>query len=136
MSDSEKELKILFRDYMAQELRSREVDQAKKAFIREHFSGGSSLIFRPVFILPALSLIFLVVLIFQIQRPAVKSVAEPLQKVILEKQISEPILEIPPGLEVKVREVSSDVGSPMVYQKSYHDVPITVVWVFTGGANQ
>lgn len=37
---------------------------------------------------------------------------------------------------VQVKRVSSRVGPTMVYQRSYQDVPVTIIWVFKGGGQR
>lgn len=37
---------------------------------------------------------------------------------------------------VEVKRVSSRVGPTMVYQRSYRDVPVTIIWVFKGGGHR
>lgn len=36
---------------------------------------------------------------------------------------------------VEVKRVSSRVGPTMVYQRSYQEVPVTIIWVFKGGGH-
>ncbi len=36
---------------------------------------------------------------------------------------------------VVVKRVSSQMGPTMVYQRSYQDVPVTIVWVFSNGGS-
>ena len=136
MSDDESRVKQIFKQYMTEELGSPEICRAKKKLIDQHFSQPPIFIFRPVFLVPALSLIFTIMLIFQMHKPAVKPVTESLRTVSVEKPVLETTPYIPKGLEVKVSEVSSEVGAAMVFQKTYQNAPVTVIWVFTGGANQ
>ena len=131
MSDEESTVKQVFKRYMAEELGSPEIRRAKRKLIDEHFGQPPVFIFRPVFLVPALSLIFTIMLIFQMHKPAVKPATEPLRAMSVEKPVSEIIPSISKGLEVKVSEVSSEVGAAMVYQKTYQNAPVTVIWVFT-----
>ncbi len=36
---------------------------------------------------------------------------------------------------VQVKRVASQMGPTMVYQRAYRDVPVTIIWVFTGGGH-
>ena len=131
MTNEENAVKNIFRRYIAEELKSPEVREAKETFIREHFNQPQVLIFRPVVLVPVLSLALVFVLVFQMQKPVVKPTVQLPEAVSVQKPILETIPAIPAKSEVKVREAFSEVGATMVYQKSYQDAPITIIWVFT-----
>ena len=159
-SEEGKKGELIFRQYMADEMASREVARAKKALIQRYFTDLPPLVGRPAFFLPALGLALVCFLLFQIEKPAHKPFAEPLapapaartpnpansvpllpstselrvavEKQVVEKQIEKIIPAQSGTLEVNIRKVSSEVGSTMVYQKTYHQMPLTVIWVFPG----
>ena len=151
MGDPDK-IKQVFKELFSKELSSAEVKGAKKDLIAQ-FSPAAKFDLKPAVLIPVLSLIFAVLMVYQLNLPkpkqkikeipvsqvAVKeSVGEKVQKVQVKsvtKQI-EKIFRTEVPLDVKVTRVSSDVGSAMVFQKKYQETPVTIVWVFTGGANQ
>ena len=136
MSREEQKVTHIFREYMAQELGSREVARSKKQLIREHFTEKPPLIFQPVFLMPALGFaVFLCFLIFQPEKSIVKPLSEPLKTTSVTTTKAVPVLTPyhRSDLEVKVRQVSSEVGATMIYQKADFQTPITIIWVFTGG---
>ena len=109
--ESDEALGRLYRDFLNQRVNAAEAKKEKKAFLRAHFAPEPLSIFRPVFFLPA-TLIAILLAVFLAPRffdcqPA------PLKPA------------------VKVLRASSHEGPVMVYQKNYHDVPVTIVWVFT-----
>ena len=136
MMNEESKVKDIFKQYMAEELGNSEINRAKKKLIREHFSQPPAFVFRPVILIPLLSFAAAFILILQMYKPVPKPAVEPLRTVSVEKPVLETIPIIPQGLDVKVREASSEVGATMVYQKAYQDAPVTIIWVFTGRTNQ
>src|SRR3989338_1529935 len=113
---------------MAHELGSREVARSKKQLIREHFTEKPSLIFQPVFLMPALGFAALLCfLIFQPEKSIVKPLSEPLKPASVIATEAVPTLTpyLQSDLEVKVKRVSSEVGATMVYQKADFETPIT-----------
>jgi hypothetical protein len=84
---------------------------------------------------PALSVaaVFLLVLLVQqpLQRQAIPPVEQTPVSPLQDSEFEMPLHEVSQPL-VEVRRVTSQVGPTMVYQKLYHNVPVTIVWVFTG----
>lgn len=132
------ELKDAFRQYIKTELSNPEVTRAKERFIHEHFSKRPPLIFRLAFLIPVLGLLFVFLMVLQIHRPVSKPlpVMEPSLKEMVKQPLVKEIPYEPAILEINVERVSSEVGPTLVYQKNWRHQPLTIVWVFTGGANQ
>ena len=132
----EKKIAESFRTYMAAELKSREVVYAKKAFIHEHFAHETPNLLRPALLVPTLSFLFICVLILQLIKP----VSKPVPQFVLRETVEIKTLERTPyekgDLGAEVRQVSSDMGSALVFQKFSQGAPVTIIWVFTGGSNQ
>ena len=135
MSEHEEELKNAFRQHIAAELSSPEVAKAREKLIRDHFRPAPPLVFRPVFLIPALSFVFALLILFQVHKPISKPMAVSLKEAVELPQMREAPY-MPPELGVDVEVVSSEVGPTLVYQKMVQNKPITVIWVFTGGAAQ
>ncbi len=132
----DEEIKNVFRQYLAAEIRHPEVAKAKERFIQERFGREPLIIFRPIFFVPVLSALFVFLILFPMHKPALKPAAEYSLKESAGQAV---VKEVPvklQGIEINVERVSSEVGPTMVYQKDWHDQPLTVVWVFTGGVNQ
>ncbi len=132
----DEEIKNAFRQYLTAEIKHPEVEKAKEKFIQERFGHESLIIFRPVFYVPVLSALFVFLVLFPVHKPALKPAAEYSLKEAVKQAV---VKEIPvklPGIEINVERVSSEIGPTLVYQKNWHNQPLTVVWVFTGGMNQ
>lgn len=108
----------LFRDLIQAELKSGQIAQAKKEFVRAHFGPPTPVFLRPATLGLALGFVALLIMLLRFEFLAPKPVTESL---VLPRS----------GARVQVQSVSSDVGSAMVYQKSFSEGPLTVVWVFT-----
>ncbi|MBI4358590.1 MAG: hypothetical protein HY584_04755 [Candidatus Omnitrophica bacterium] len=134
--EEEKKIRELFKTYMAEELKHPEIGRRKKAFIQEHFAPHIPFVLRPALLVPTLSFIFICVLALQLMKPVTK----PIPQVALKETVKPKTLERTPfeegDLGVQVKQVSSDMGSTLVFQKSSQGVPVIVIWVFTGGSNQ
>ncbi|GEM_PF-4845109 len=141
----EKKITKAFKDFLSDEFSSAQVKRAKKDLLQQ-FSARPQFEWKPVMIVPVLSLMFMVILIYHMYplvKPEIK--VPPVVPVITEqtspikvkkvkvssmtKQI-EKIIHTGVPSDVKVTRVSSDIGPAMVYQKNYRDAPITIVWVF------
>jgi hypothetical protein len=136
----EQEIRKVYRDFLRRELQRPEMRRDKRAFLAAHFKGEGPFFVRPAFYIPALSLTGIILILFLLP--------QMVSKVRFAREIEGP--ESPtfrtPGLEletyptaylssVEVRRVTSRMGSTMVYQKLYRDVPITIIWVFSGGSS-
>ena len=150
--NNEQKFKKAFREILKDELSSAQVKRAKKDLISQ-FSVPAHFLIRPSVLAPAFAVLFAVTLFYQLHQPVPKpeikeipvphmAVQAPMKQKIkkikvktVTKQLEKMIrTEIP--LDVKVTRISSDTGSTMVYQKTYRDSPVTVVWVFPKGRNQ
>ena len=112
--DPDEVLSGLYRDFICQQVETADVQKEKKAFLKAHFAPEPLLFLRPVFLLP-LALAVALLVVFPWHKP-------------LDFQP----LASKPGVDVL--RASSREGSVMVYQKTYQDTPVTIIWVFpTGG---
>ena len=136
MNHQEEEMKRVFKRYMAEEIGSGEIARAKKEFMRKHFTELPPIFLRPAYLIPALSLVFVLLIIFETQKAPIQPRIQPIPPAVLQTKPMEPIPYRQMPVPVMVRQVSSEVGPTMVYQKKGRDVPVTIIWVFTGGGNQ
>lgn len=111
----------LFRDLIQAELKSGQIAQAKKEFIRAHFGMPMPVFLRPIALGFTLGFVALLIMLLRFEFLTPKPVAVEPTSLVLPRS----------GARVHVQSVSSDVGSAMVYQKSFSEGPLTVVWVFT-----
>ncbi len=142
----------LYREFMKRELARPEIARAKQEFIAQYFSPSPAPAFHPFSMVPAVCLVSLFLVFFQIQQVPMEPRAGRIRPIALQstenvrvitakenektmqavKKTGETIMKIlRPRVEVK--RVSSNVGPTMVYQKTYQNTPVTIVWVFTGG---
>jgi hypothetical protein len=135
--DDEKIIKKLYRGYMASELSDAKLDEQKKKLIREHFATTPSPIFTFSFAMPAFALVAVFAFFFYIQKTEMAPSTEAISEVSMPAFPSSPAelykesLKTVPNITVK--RVTSQVGPTVVYQKTIHDTPVTVVWVFPEG---
>ena len=136
-----KEMKFLgktYRDYLNGEIRRPEVRQAKKEFIASCFQSEDIFFFRPAIVAPVvvLSIVAIAALLLSVPKPVVKS-----EQLKMASKVEEEVVKISEGVPgailseqaVEVKRLVSRVGTPMVYQKTNHGHPITIIWVFTRG---
>lgn len=121
MEIDEREIKEIYREHLRRELARPELAREKSEFIARHFEEEPLAALSPAAFAPALGLIVLLVALVFLQPQAV-----PIKTKTLETR-----LEAAYTLsEVAVKRLSSRMGSTLVYQKSYQETPITIVWVF------
>jgi len=116
----ETKLREVYQNYLRRELRQPEIRLAKKEFLNTYFPKETPVWLRPQVLAPTLALL-VILLIITYYHPSEIPVS--------------PGPELAPA-RVEVRRVGSGVGPTLVYQKVYQDVPVTIVWVFTGGNPQ
>ncbi len=133
------EIRKLYRDHMRREVKSSSVQNEKKQFIAEHFEKPGLFIFRPAVMMPAMSLAAILVVLFLFHKP-VSQVQEavslneiPAEEETYISPATRPDYTKPQLYPVEVQRITSNTGSTMVYQRFYHNTPITVIWVFPGG---
>ncbi len=136
----------LYRSYLENEVRSKEVQAQKLAFVKRHFHARPLFLFQPAFAVPALSMaiLFFFFLNLQIETyPRVKPSSLPRSvsaEVVAKSPLPQPnsAVKVDEGIaapepKVLVKRVASHVGSTMVYQKTVDNLPLTIVWVFPKG---
>ena len=139
-AEGDDEVQAAYKDFLQHEIHRPEVRQDKKLFLAAYFKAPHPLMLRPGFMIPAIGIAGILATILLWKYPAIEEKPIMLQREeVPAKIVAEPLpssLVLParpkPSL-VEVRRATSRVGSIMVYQKRYHDVPITIIWVFPGG---
>ena len=113
-NDPDQKISRLYRDLLNDEVRRPEVRREKKAFLQAHFEVPPFWFLRPAFFVPAF-LALAATVMFQWQRPfnAVSEARPP----------------------VHVLRAASHEGPVMIYQKTYQDAPVTIIWVFPAGGH-
>ncbi len=136
MERDDKLIHKLYRDSMRREMARPEVRAAKKAFIRNYFEEVKPFYHRPAVMVPSLALLGVLILIFVFPRPLgerTMRVTEGPPALTTDAYLEVLDRTVDTGVpSVQVKRITSHVGPTMVYQKLYHDVPITIVWVFPG----
>lgn len=140
-SDQEEKAIALYRQYLQQEVERPQVARDKAEFLETHFKPKrrpvTSFLWAPSLAAAAIAAVWLIVgLPTGMHQPVdvtlpqtgpayvTSTTAEPIQEAMM------PVL---PGPSVEVKRISSQVGSTMVYQRVYQEIPVTVVWVFPKG---
>lgn len=114
-----------YKNYLNQSADHPAVKKHKGELIRAYRpSLGENLV---AFGIPVACLLLAFLFFFQIQNARV--LKKPAQPVLISMQPASMLLK-PSKEMVKVKRVTSRVGSTMVYQKRQGDIPLTVVWVF------
>jgi len=142
MKDHEDKIKNLFTQHMQREMNRPDIKLQKKRFIRDHFQPAPVIPFA--WSVPALAFCLMLGFLLKVQAPLMEPTsAEPkvpsaLSETILEQNIQENQKTETEDLvmnPVKVKKITSKMGTPMVYQRTENEVPLTIVWVFvpTGG---
>jgi len=143
--EDESQIREAYRRFIEEEVHRPEVRRDKKSFIKEYFRPEPFILFRPVVFVPAFTavaafLIFTHLLPIPQQRIPVEEVQETgiysevaTHQAVETGQEGDSSADFADHSSVNVRRATSRVGQVMVYQKVYQDVPLTVVWVFTGG---
>ncbi|MBN1687519.1 MAG: hypothetical protein JW893_00305 [Candidatus Omnitrophica bacterium] len=135
----EKPVLKAYRSWIESEIRRPEVRREKDAFVKTYFSKPPLFFLRPAFLAPASSfavMMFIAVLWYW-PTTSLKPGRE-IQMMHREGAVVENVASgdsdvvVSPGM-VDVKRVASRVGTPMVYYKSNHGQPITIIWIFTGG---
>ncbi len=153
MANEDKENKgaQLYRDLINEEVKSPEVQKAKRDFIQENFSEPMPLfIFKPNALIPvtaiAGALVFLLLFVrgevgevpvvpgTTLTTQAVEAPEVKTPTIVSSIKTESPIPSMSTMPSVEVKSLESSVGPTMVYQKLYHEVPMTIVWVFAKGA--
>ena len=154
--ENEKILSKAYREYMAAELARPEIAEDKQKLMA--FFEMPAVTPAPSFgvgvLAPALLLIGIFFFMHQVQikAPAVAGPSAPIyqgfaafmdeararEQAARQSAASNPeILENPVQNHMKprviVKRVSSRVGATMVYQKTYRNTPVTIIWVFNQG---
>jgi hypothetical protein len=133
MNQEDQEFQNLFKTYLEPEILDPKVQQGKRQLIERTLSIQPSFVFRPAYLVPVSVFAFLGALFFQyVPLPAVSTQRPAPAPSILCEEDSAASLKQP---SVSVRKVTSKVGPTMVYQKNINNVPVTIVWVFTGQAS-
>ncbi|HXV28532.1 MAG TPA: hypothetical protein VD913_06150 [bacterium] len=154
----ERKIHKIYRGFLRQEIKRPEIGEAKRELIKAYFPVSRPFFLKPAFSVSALSLagIVLLAVLFgrplfdklevRMTQPSVKpadSLEAPAVPFVIPVTLPpriHPLAEIPvvpaalpvhPTL-VDVRWATSRVGSTMVYQKQFQDVPVTIIWVFPG----
>lgn len=155
-NENDKLISKAYRDYMAEELARPEIAEDKQklmAFFEAPAAAPAAGFGAGVFA-PALLLIGLFFFMHQVQvkAPSLAGPSVPIYQgfsVFMEEArareqqasqsaASNPALEENPvehhmKPRVIVKRVSSRVGPTMVYQKTYRNTPVTIIWVFNQG---
>lgn len=160
--DEEKILKELFRENFSRELSRPEIQEAKQKLLSEFLAPEPAPLFSfvsPAFLAPAAALIAVFLVFVNIQKVQVPAAGPgaPIYQMfapIMEETKAKRAAELAKAKtkqaeaqaedpvhnhmkpRVVVKRVASRKGPTMVYQRSYRDVPVTIVWVFTGGGNR
>lgn len=133
-----------YRRYMDQSVYDVSIRERKKAFLETQFQPEPFLGFQLLFLIPAALLITVFVwlqaytppkLVYIYPQP-LKVIANEVKQSEIASSIASPRndeKELGSELPVKVDRVNSQVGPTMVFQSNRNNVPITIVWVFTGG---
>ncbi len=150
--NSDTQFSELYREFMRRELARPEIGRAKQEFIARNFAPAPAFTFHPFAMVPAVCLTALFLVFFQVQQMPEAPRAGRIKPIALQstehvrtitakenektmqavKKTGEQIMKVlRPRVEVK--RVSSNMGPTMVYQKTYQNTPVTIVWVFTGG---
>ena len=129
-----------YHDYMDQNTFDPAIRSYKKVFLETHFQPEPFWGFHPLFLVSA-ALLLAVFFCFHAYVPPrlVYIYPQPLKKA--SSQIAVPVVSTEnkkdsisnSELPVKVDRVNSQVGPTMVFQSNRNHIPITIVWVFTGG---
>lgn len=136
--NDERQIRELYREHLKRELARPEVAHEKKEFIARCFEERPVAVLSPAAFAPALSLVALFIVLVFLQQPmlptkSLESVPEGAYT------LSESVVPYPPSAmtappdekpSVVVKRITSRMGSTLVYQKSYQETPITIVWVF------
>ncbi len=122
----QKKISAEFRAFMAGELRDPAITRAKKDFLNAHFSRPARGAGVLRWVIPALSLVLVFVL-------AAYFDLFPRDKTGRPVPVPVPVSAgsgLPDTLAVFATRVSSQTGSPLIYQKTVEGIPVTVIWVF------
>lgn len=132
---NDEKLDQIYRSYIEDELKTPAVQEAKERFLKENFSGAPAGIFSG-FGIPAIAFATLFLLAGILAIPSKQNFVSvpkqaPITKAVQPLEAKSIIRETFPALPaaVHVESVSSQVGPTMIYQKTYPDVDVTVVWV-------
>ncbi len=130
-------LKLIYRRYLSEELSRPEIQSHKKKLLDFFYVPAAPVfsLFHAPFLVPAIMLLGIFVLFYQIQSATQlsKGPALPIYQDFAEaKPLPDPVKNhMKP--RVVVKRVSSRMGPTLVYQRSYREVPVTIVWVFAPG---
>ena len=136
--EDEHQIGGLYREHLKRELARPELAREKREFIARHFEGGPLAALSPAAFAPALSLVVLLVALVFLQQGVPEKTKTMETRPEAAYTLSESILPLPASATTAVRDerpvvvkrLSSRAGSTLVYQKSYQETPITIVWVF------
>ena len=132
-----------YRKDMAAEMARPEVDASRKellAFFEAPAASPFLGILSPGFWSPAAVLMAVLFVFHQMQAQVspIMGPSEPIYQSMatlhneaapVPVEIPEPVIEPP---RVVVKRVSSQMGPTLVYQRTYHETPVTIVWIFPG----
>ncbi|MDP3921107.1 MAG: hypothetical protein Q8R76_09935 [Candidatus Omnitrophota bacterium] len=118
--EHDSKLTAIYRDWFASEISDEEIAREKRAFIAAHFSEAPVAVLQPVMMVPAMCL-FAFFAWFGLQFMRLPEAPHAAKALTQDRKWQEP---------AEVRRLTSEVGPTLVYQKSYQEKPITIIWVF------
>ncbi len=141
----EKRTHHFYRSFLRQEIKHPDIQHAKKELISAYFSKEKPFFLKPAFSIPALSLAGILAVAIFLRSPLFEKVPVTAKEQIIKSEqaaVPQPLVSLAPVTPPKtlplnptlvdVKWAVSPVGSTMVYQKQFQDVPITIIWVFPG----
>lgn len=131
----ENQIKRLVQGYIEEELKAPPVVRAKQKLMKAFDQRPWFLTQKPMVLVPALSMMAVFAFLFYAYflRPTSESIVPaPSSAVTIPLPIdSEKEKMVAAGRpSVVIRHLSSEIGSPMVYQMMQGGKPMTVIWVF------
>ena len=127
--DWDKQLQENYRRYLENAAADPEVLRHRERLVRKYAENGAWMPFAGVSAAVALSVFLLFAFYPASQRKTVQNAAPLKVPAATEEVQVKPHRLLEPYEPVRVKRLSSKVGSTMVYQKD-GNVPLTVVWVF------
>ena len=132
--ENEKLVKNFFRDYMSREVNRAHVQEEKQKFLQTFHEPAP--FFEMGWGIPSLLLAAIFAVFFSLRVPGAShaGTSGTLSMVRQVEALPEDSTQAYKKPRVMVKRVASQAGSTMIYQKSFRDISVTVIWVFpTGG---
>ena len=136
-NEIEKLVKNTFRDYISREVSRPQIQEDKKKLLQSFYQPQP--FFEIGWMIPAgaLAAVFVLFLNLNLQKSLVAHSPKTFSNVTAAFGEPELAPENPRQTYKKprviVKRVASQIGPTLIYQRSFRNIPVTVIWVFPGG---